>query len=144
MVFVSPPFKWMCGVSLNKGVCVALCLIQKLDVKRLTMDMSGWKKALGDSIIEHLERVGKHVVQTGFVMKHFSLYDVLEELQSLRQDVEELQSLRNEVYNVRQRFDMSQPSTQSHHTHLRRVARQVAFPDTATPLPSAKRQAMDE
>ena len=143
MVFVSPAFKWRCGVSLNKGVCVALCLIQKLDVMRLTMDMSGWKKALGDSIINHLERVGKYVVQTGFVMKHSphsAPYDVLEELQLLKQDVS---SLTNEVYILRQRFDVSQ-STQSLRPHLRRVARQVAFPDTATPLPPAKRPAMDE
>ena len=109
VVFVSPPFKWRCGVSLNKGVCVALCLIQKLDVMRLTMDMSGWKKALGDSVIDHLERVGKYVVQTGFVMKHSphsAPYDVLEELQSQGQEVAELQSLRNEVYLLRQRFDV--------------------------------------
>ena len=96
MVFVSPAFKWRCGVSLNKGV------------------------SLGDSIINHLERVGKYVVQTGFVMKHSphsAPYDVLEELQLLKQDVS---SLTNEVYILRQRFDVSQ-STQSLRPHLCRV-----------------------
>ena len=92
IVLVSPPLRWRSGTAVNRGVCIALCLIQKLTVKRVSVDEVKWKQVFGEELWGEVERVAKEIEEEGFIMEHSAAsitvpYDLLEDIEMLRKEV---------------------------------------------------------
>ena len=128
IVLVSPPLKWRSGTAVDRGVCIALCMLQKLTVKRVSVDEVKWKQVFGEELWGEIERVANEIEEEGFNRDHSATsstvpYDVLQEIQLLR----------NEVTTLRREFSVLQASPRSYMLSPSRLRR-----------PPAKRPALEE
>jgi hypothetical protein len=93
IVLMTPQLKWKKGTAIQKPVCIALCLLCLLQVKRLVQPSNIWKGELGDSMWARVVDVAMAVERESFVVrskKTHESYDIFEEMQALRDKVEEL------------------------------------------------------
>ena len=130
IVLVSPPLRWRSGTAVDRGVCIALCLLQKLTVKRVSVDEVKWKQVFGEELWGEVERVAKEIEEEGFLMQQAAAsstvpYDLLEDIEMLRNEVI---MLRREVSKLQ--VQASPRSCMLSPSRLRR--------------PPAKRPAMEE
>ena len=103
IVLLSPPLKWRERTALDRGVCIGICLLHSLQMKRKSV-CDQWQKSFGqptwDDIIQFATMIYDKKIEVNHSRREFP-YDAHQELEKLRQEVNQLQqNLRREVKEV--------------------------------------------
>ena len=94
IVLISPPLKWRERTALDRGVCVGICLLHSLQIERMSVSKQ-WQKSFGKPAWDEIIQFATMVYETKFEVspsKSELPYDVLQELEKLKQRVEELEN----------------------------------------------------
>ena len=93
IILLSPPLKWREGTSLNRSVCIGICLLHILQKKRMSV-CDQWQKSFGqptwDDIIQYATMIYDKKFEVNHSKREFP-YDAHQELEKLRREVKELQ-----------------------------------------------------
>ena len=114
VVFFSPAIKWREETTLNRGACVALCLLQKLAVKRLEVTSAALSECLGQAqwlaVKEAAETQDPPPPTDPGVLQDF--FTVVEDLKH------EIEGLKAELVASRAAGDTPKPTPGSKRTRL--------------------------
>ena len=96
IILLSPPLKWRERTALDRGVCIGICLLHSLQMKRKSV-CDQWQKSFGqptwDDIIQFATMVCDKNFEVSYSKSEFS--NILHKLEKLKQRVEELENGRD-------------------------------------------------
>ena len=94
IVLISPPLKWRERTALDRGVCIGICLLHSLQMERMSVSKQ-WQKSFGKPTWDEIIQFATMVYDKNFEVSHSKSefpYNVLHELEKLKQRVEELEN----------------------------------------------------
>ena len=94
IVLISPPLKWRERTTLDHGVCVGICLLHSLQMESILVSKQ-WQKSFGKPTWDEIIQFATMVYDKNFEVSHSKSefpYNVLQELEKLKQRVEELEN----------------------------------------------------
>ena len=108
IVLLSPPLKWKERTALDRGVCIGICLLHSLQMKRKSV-CDQWQKSFGhptwDDIIQFATMIYDKNFEVSYSKSEFS--NILHKLGELKQRVEELENGRDSNSKTHRRGQLS-------------------------------------
>ena len=93
IVLLSPSLKWREGTTLDRSVCIGICLLHNLQNKRMSV-CDQWQKSFGQPTWDYIIQFATMIYDKKFEVNHSRRefpYDAHQELEKLRREVKELQ-----------------------------------------------------